>query len=241
MTRRITCGLTLSARSGFDIRNSALAAVLALCAASSAGAQNGTATPVTVADRDTIVSVGVMRPGDELNLQVYRDKELTGKYLIDSRGYVQIPGLGIIAVAGMSPAQATERLREQMIRRGTANPELAVYPLIRVSVLGEVVKPGLYSVDPGTSLIQLVTLVGGPTSQADLTHATVIREGRRVAVDLRSALEGSATGRLVLYSNDVLVVPRKNNFLSRENLGFALSSLSVALQIVSLAIVIRRT
>jgi protein involved in polysaccharide export with SLBB domain len=232
----------LSARTVFDIRNSALVALLTVCAAVSAAAQNATPAPVTpIADRDTIVSVGVMRPGDELNLQVYRDKELTGKYLIDSRGYVQIPGLGVIAVAGMSPAQATEALREQMIRRGTANPELAVYPLIRVSVLGEVVKPGLYSVDPGTSLIQLVTLVGGPTSQADLTHATVIREGRRVAVDLRSALEGSATGRLVLYSNDVLVVPRKNNFFSRENLGFALSSLSVALQIVSLAIVIRRT
>ena len=195
--------------------------------------------PITL--RDTLVSVGVMRPGDELNLQVFRDKELSGKYLIDSRGYVQIPGLGVIAVAGMSPAQATERLREQLIARGTANPELAVYPLIRVSVLGEVVKPGLYSVDPGTSLIQLVTLVGGPNANADLTHATVIREGRRVAVDLRSALEGSATGRLVLYSNDVLVVPRRSTLLSRENLSFVFTGLSLVISIMNLMIVSRRT
>ena len=189
---------------------------------------------------DTVVSVGVMRPGDELNLQVYRDKELTGKYLIDSRGYVQIPGLGVIAVAGMSPAQATERLREQLIKRGTANPELAVYPLIRVSVLGEVVKPGLYSVDPGTSLIQLVTLVGGPTNNSDLTRATVIREGKRVPVDLRSALQGSATGRLVLYSNDVLVVPRRSTFWSRENLAFVFTGLSLAIAIMNLMIISRQ-
>lgn len=233
----------MSARIGFDIRKALLASLPLLCGALTAlPAQGGVAPPSMVRPItvfDTVVSVGVMRPGDELNLQVYRDKELTGKYLIDSRGYVQIPGLGIIAVAGISPAEATERLREQLIKRGTANPELAVYPLIRVSVLGEVVKPGLFSVDPGTSLIQLVTLVGGPNNNADLTHATVIREGKRVAVDLRSALEGSATGRLVLYSNDVLVVPRKSNRFSKENVGFALGTISVLLQIIGLTIILR--
>ena len=228
----------MSVRTVFDIRKLVLALVLSFAAATSGAAQEEAATlpPPTL---DTSVSVGVMRPGDELNLQVYRDKELSGKYLIDSRGYVQIPGLGVIAVAGMSPAQATERLREQLIRRGTANPELAVYPLIRVSVLGEVVKPGLYSVDPGTSLIQLVTLVGGPNANSDLTHATVIREGKRVPVDLRSALEGSATGRLVLYSNDVLVVPRRSTFWSRENLSFVFTGLSLAIAVMNLIIVSR--
>lgn len=231
----------MSARIGSGIRKLLLGAAAALFViVAPVGAQD--TIPSALANPpalDTVVSVGVMRPGDELNLQVYRDKELTGKYLIDSRGYVQIPGLGVIAVAGMSPAQATERLREQMVRRGTANPELAVYPLIRVSVLGDVIKPGLYSVDPGTSLIQLVTLVGGPTPQADLTHATVIREGRRVAVDLRSALEGSATGRLVLYSNDVLVVPRRNTFWSRENLTFVFAGLSLAITFASFIIALQ--
>ena len=228
----------MSVRTVFDIRKLVLALALSFAVARPGVAQEEVATlpPPTL---DTSVSVGVMRPGDELNLQVYRDKELSGKYLIDSRGYVQIPGLGVIAVAGMSPAQATERLREQLIRRGTANPELAVYPLIRVSVLGEVVKPGLYSVDPGTSLIQLVTLVGGPNANSDLTHATVIREGKRVPVDLRSALEGSATGRLVLYSNDVLVVPRRSTFWSRENLSFVFTGLSLAIAVMNLIIVSR--
>lgn len=232
----------MSARTVFDIRKVIWRSLgLLLCVVASSGAQDATtAAPlVSPTARDTIVSVGVMRPGDELNLQVYRDKELTGKYLIDSRGYVQIPGLGVIAVGGMSPAQATDRLREQLIRRGTANPELAVYPLIRVSVLGEVFKPGLMSVDPGTSLIQLITLVGGPTNNADLSHATVIREGRRVAVDLRSALEGSATGRLVLYSNDVVVVPRRNAFWSRENIGFLITMLSGIITIANFVIVMQ--
>lgn len=211
--------------------------MMVLCAGFTSAAAQDTIT----VDRDTSsLSVGVMRPGDELNLQVFRDKELTGKYLIDSRGYVQIPGLGVIRVAGLSPAEATDRLRQQLVRRGTANPELAVYPLVRVSVLGEVVKPGLYSVDPGTSIIQLVTLVGGPTNNADLTRATVVREGKRVPIDLRSALTGSASGRVVLYSNDVLVVPRKNTLLSRENLSFVFTGLGLVISIMNLVIAARR-
>lgn len=206
--------------------------------AASASAQTGDSTVYPYADTAGL-AVGVMRPGDELNLQVFRDKELTGKYLIDSRGYVQIPGLGIIRVAGLSPAEATERLRQQLIRRGTANPELAVYPLIRVSVLGEVVKPGLFSVDPGTSIIQLVTFVGGPTSNADLTHTTVIREGKSVPIDLRSALAGSASGRVVLYSNDVLVVPRKSTLFSRENLSFIFTGLGLVIAILNLMLASR--
>lgn len=209
---------------------------MVFAASASAAAQDST----TLAQDTAGFSVGVMRPGDELNLQVFRDKELTGKYLIDSRGYVQIPGLGVIRVAGLSPAEATDRLREQLVRRGTANPELAVYPLIRISVLGEVVKPGLYSVDPGTSIIQLVTLVGGPTNNADLTHATVVRQGTRVSIDLRSALTGSASGRVVLYSNDVLVVPRKSTLLSRENLAFIFTGLGLVISIMNLVIASRR-
>ena len=39
-------------------------------------------------------SVGTLRAGDAVRIAVFRDKELTGEYLIDSRGQLQIPGLG---------------------------------------------------------------------------------------------------------------------------------------------------
>ena len=83
-------------------------------------------------------SVGVLRPGDALKIAVWREKELTGEYLIDARGLVQIPGLGDIIVAGLTPMEVKERLSEQLVRRGIVSPEISVHPVIRVSVLGEV-------------------------------------------------------------------------------------------------------
>lgn len=204
--------------------------VLAL-AVSAAGAQDSLPA---LSERN----VGVLRPGDVLKVVVFREKELSGEYLIDSRGIVQIPGLGDLQVGGSSPVEAKALLREQLIRRGIGEPEIAVYPLIRVSVLGEVRSPGQYPVDPGTSLLQVVAQAGGPTESANLERARVIREGRAFKVDLRSALAGSAAGRVVLYSNDVVVVPRKTGF-TRENVSFLFSALTVVLTVVNLVATLR--
>ena len=200
-----------------------------------AGAQDTTRAGV-VAD-SLSRSVGVLRPGDAVKIAVFRDSELTGEYLIDSRGQLQIPGLGVIQAAGLDPDQLKTSIRQALIQLGTTNPQISVQPLVRVSVLGEVRAPALYPVDPGISLIQLLTIAGGPTPNANLRRTRVVREGRVFEVDLESALTGSASGRVVLYSNDVVVVPKKTGF-TRETLQFVLGLTTTALSIATLIITI---
>ena len=174
-----------------------------------------------------------------LKISVFRDKELSGEYPIDARGYVQIPGLGVIKAAGLDPTDVTDRLRLALIERGFARPEISVQPLIRVSVLGEVRSPNVYPVDPGTSLLQLLTVAGGPTDRARLRDTRVIRDGRAFQVDMESALRGSAAGRVVLYSNDVVVVGRKKG-LTNENLGITLTAASLVIAVLNIAFLVRR-
>ena len=183
-------------------------------------------------------SVGVLRPGDALKIAVWREKELSGEYLIDARGLVQIPGLGDIIVAGLTPMEVKARLSEQLVRRGIIAPEISVQPVIRVSVLGEVRSPGLLSVEPGTNLIHLITLAGGPTERANMRAVRVIRAGRPYEVDLQSALSGSSAGRAVLFSNDVVFLDRKRG-LTRENLSFGLNMLTAVLSIISVVTVVQ--
>ena len=182
--------------------------------------------------RDTLRNVGVLRSGDAVKIAVFRDKELTGEYLIDSRGELQIPGLGVIRASGLDPTQLREALTTALRQWGVTEPEIAVQPLVRVSVLGEVRVPALYPVDPGTSLIQLLTIAGGPTPNANLRKTRVVREGHVFEVDLQSALGGSAAGRVVLYSNDVVVVPKRTGF-TRENLSFVLGLTTAAVSLAT--------
>ena len=112
-------------------------------------------TPATAAPppTDTLARpTGTLRSGDLLKIRVYRDSELSGEYLINAQGDVQIPGVGVIRAAGLDPTQISERLVEAFRARGFRTPEIAVQPLIRVSVLGEVRTPGLYPVEPGVTL-----------------------------------------------------------------------------------------
>lgn len=215
----------------------AVACAVALSAATSARAQDTTRAGI-VAD-SLSRSVGVLRPGDAVKIAVFRDPELTGEYLIDSRGQLQIPGLGVIQAAGLDPDQLKTSIRQTLIQLGTTNPQIAVQPLVRVSVLGEVRAPALYPVDPGISLIQLLTIAGGPTPQANLRRTRVVREGRVFEVDLESALTGSAAGRIVLYSNDVVVVPKKSGF-TRETLQFVLSLTTTALSIATFIYTVKK-
>ena len=218
----------------FGIRRLALAGALLPAVLS---AQDSARVPVPPVDTTATQSgversVGVLRPGDALKITVWREKELSGEYLIDARGLVQIPGLGDIVVAGLTPMEVKARLSEQLVRRGIVEPEIAVQPVIRVSVLGEVRNPGLQSVEPGTNLMHLITLAGGPTERANMKAVRVIRGGRPYKVDLQSALSGSSAGRVVLFSNDVVFLDRRRG-LTRENLSFGLNMLTAILGIIS--------
>ena len=204
-------------------------AVALACATALVGAPcslRGQATPnipppadVRASDAPAERRVGGLRPGDLLRVTVFREKEISGDFLIDARGLVQIPGIGVLQVGGLEPQQAQERIVAALMTRGYEKPDVAVQAQIRVSVLGEVRQPALYPTEPGTSLLQLLTLAGGPTERANLRAARVVREGRVFVVDLESGLAGGAAGRVVLYSGDYVVIPRRTG-LTRETLTF---------------------
>lgn len=224
---------------------SALAVVLLTLAAGSAAAQVPAAAPpcsvTTVApspDSPTARRVGVLRSGDLLKINVFRTKELSGDYLIDSQGRLVIPGLGVLQTAGLEPRQVEQGLRELLACQGI-RPEVSVQAQIRVSVLGEVRTPGIFPVDPGITLLQLLTVAGGETPRADLSKARVIREGRSYPVNLRGALAGGSAGSIVLNSNDVLVVPKRTGF-TREDASFVLGALGALVGVLNLVATLTR-
>src|SRR3954447_23710913 len=101
---------------------SSVFAVLVIAAAPAQGQK----LPPLPAPQDTGTvprNVGALRPGDVLKIAVFRDKELTGDYPIDARGYVQIPGLGVIKAAGLDPTEVTDRLRLPPLRGGVRPPQ----------------------------------------------------------------------------------------------------------------------
>lgn len=182
--------------------------------------------------------VGVLHSGDLIKLNVFRSKEFSSDYIIDSDGRLVIPGLGALAAAGIEPRELENRVRDLLTCRGIV-PDVSLQAQIRVSVTGEVRNPAVYPAEPGISVLRLLTMAGGATQNADLSKTTVIREGRTYRVDLNRALNGDASGSVILNSNDVVVVPKKTGF-NRNDLSFVLGIAGVLLSAANVMVTLSR-
>ena len=182
--------------------------------------------------------VGVLHSGDLIKLNVFRSKEFSSDYIIDSDGRLVIPGLGALAAAGTEPRELENRVRDLLTCRGIV-PDVSLQAQIRVSVTGEVRNPAVYPAEPGISVLRLLTMAGGATQNADLSKTTVIRDGRTYRVDLNRALNGDASGSVILNSNDVVVVPKKTGF-SRSDVSFVLGIAGVLLSAANVMVTLSR-
>ncbi len=206
--------------------SAAIAAVLGSTPFAAARAQNPppapTQTPAAApqAPAADTASPLAIRPGDVIKIEVWGHTELSGEFPIDENYNLLYPLIGAINVRSLSVAQLREQLNtdlSQLFQR----PFLTLTPLFRVAVLGEVVKPGLYSVDPTLTVFDLLALAGGPTREANERKLQLIRGGENIRVSLEPAAIARSTLReLGVRSGDQLVVPR--SFLTRQDLSLLL-------------------
>ena len=113
-----------------------------------------------------------------------------------------IPGLG----AAKSAVQA---LVARNFAQSKAELQVTHLREIRISILGEVYRPGSYLVSSLGSLVNVLSLAGGPTSRGSLREISVMRGGNEVRkLDLYPLrAEGRGNPNFSLESGDVLFVP----------------------------------
>ena len=147
-----------------------------------------------------------LRPGDLLKIEVWREEDLSGEFLVQSDGTATLPLLGDIQVSSTPlPELRDELLR--LYRRELRNPSISITPLRRVYVLGEVNEPGLHPVDPTVSLAGAIGLAGGPTVLGDPRRVRVLRDG---AVLLDRVRSEAALAALDIRSGDQIYVDRRH-------------------------------
>lgn len=151
-----------------------------------------------------------LRPGDLLRVTIWREPDLSGEFLVDERGISILPLLGPQEVAG----REIETLRQQL-QAGYAehldNPSVTITPLKQIFVLGEVLRPGAYHVDPTVSLRAALAMAGGTSQGAAKDRVRIINVGGEVR-ELKLTEMGA---HAPLHSGDEIRVPLKS-WLSRN-------------------------
>lgn len=161
----------------------------------------------------------VLQSGDEVDIQVYREPELSGTYRLSSAGEIRHAILGSVTLGGLTRRQAEERLTEQLAEDYLVNPRVIMKVTsaltYQVVIFGEVRKPGVYPLPPDQSitLLQLIAQSGGFTDLASADRVRIVREvdGKQTAIRARVAdiLAGRKNhADIPLNPGDVVVVPQ---------------------------------
>lgn len=120
-------------------------------------------------------------PGDVLGVRVWNQPTMSiERTRVREDGKVTVPFLQDVEVAGKTPAELSERLQVQL-KTYVVNPVVTITveeqrPL-RISVTGEVAKPGVYELDRGAGVLSALAAAGGFTEFAHRDRIFVLRYG----------------------------------------------------------------
>lgn len=188
----------------------------------------------------------VLGTGDQVRLDIYDVSELNDlerTVLVD--GSLTFPWIGKVRVAGLTLDAAQQRITLAYIRF-INNPILTFEILqprpLRVGIVGEVRRPGGYTLDIGAggaeesgasgaywpSLTQAIGAAGGVTQSADIRNVQIQRStGELVSVNLWTLLQtGSLAGDVSLLDGDQIVIPVAVELSAAEVTDLSASSLA---------------
>ena len=154
----------------------------------------------------------IVGPGDSFNIYIWGNIQQVLSATVDRDGKIALPEVGVLTVWGLTYNQV-EKLIKDALTSVYANVQIDVsmgkLRTIRVFVLGEVVKPGGYTLSSLATLFQALYEAGGPTKLGSLRKIKLLRNNKLVdEVDLyKFLLEGEKKQDYRLFSDDVIFVP----------------------------------
>jgi polysaccharide biosynthesis/export protein len=161
-----------------------------------------------------------------------------GGYLVDNAGYIRMHSIGLIHTDGLTKDQLSDTITSKLMTLGVlTNPYCVIrYSNFKITVLGEVKSPGVFTVSgEKASILEAMGLAGDISDYGLKGRVLLIREvnGRRTysRVDLLDP-NIFTSPNFYLRQNDVLLVEadrRKPTALDQQTLSY----ITVAATVVS--------
>lgn len=148
--------------------------------------------------------------GDRILLVVEGDSTLSDTFTVVAGPAIELPVIGAVSLAGVTRAGVEAHLVREL-GRYLKNPVVHARPLIRLSILGEVARPGFYAVPTDLVLADALMVAGGPTQEARADKLRIHRGGSVVWGGLKLQAEiarGATLEELGLRAGDRLEVPK---------------------------------
>jgi len=153
----------------------------------------------------------VIGPGDEVKILLWGRVNAQYNLIVDRNGNITIPQIGPVPVAGLTFEDMSKHLIKQAEQIIGANIDVTMGALksIPIFVLGDVKRPGAYTVGSFATITDALLIAGGPTDIGTMRNIQLKRGGKVVSTfDLYDLLlNGDKSKDVILMAGDVVFVP----------------------------------
>lgn len=159
----------------------------------------------------------IIGPDDQLLIDLSGDNDVNYDLKVSPDGTIRLQYVGPVSVGGLSIEQATSKIKSSLastypsVRNGRTSiaVNLGNIRSIKVTILGEVIKPGSYTLSSLSSVFNALDASGGPNSNGSFRKIQVIRNGKVIStVDVYDLLlNGIQRGNIRLQDQDIINIP----------------------------------
>ncbi len=157
----------------------------------------------------------LLGPGDEIDVHVWRNPDLSRKVPVRPDGLISLPLAGELMASGKTVAQLNAELTAilgEFVQHPTVTVTVTQVRSMVVYVTGRVARSGTLTLDRPINVMQAITMAGGVQEFANRNGVVIIRtvNGEQVRIPFRygDAVKGKGDiAELVLQSGDVVYVP----------------------------------
>lgn len=125
----------------------------------------------------------VIGPDDALQVVFWREKDLSAEVVVRPDGMISLPLINEVKAEGLTPEQLRVTLltaAAKFVEEPTVTVVVKAINSRKVYITGQVGKPGPYSLNGPTTVLQLIATAGGVAEYADKSKIVVLRkEGGR--------------------------------------------------------------
>ena len=158
----------------------------------------------------------VVGPNDQLDINVYGNSLANWKLQVSPEGNINIPGIGIVNVGSKTIENVTSIIKAKLaannyaIGRGTnVSVTLGNIRSIKVIIVGQVEKPGTYTLPSLATAFVALSAAGGPNENGTYRQIEIIRNNQVIRrLDVYDFLvKGSQKDNISLQDQDIVRVP----------------------------------
>ena len=154
-------------------------------------------------------------PGDVLFISVWKEPDLQMEVLVRPDGAFSFPLAGDISTSNRSVLDLKDEITKRLnsyIADAVVTVQVRQVLGNRIYVIGQVIRPGVFIVNPQVDVMQALSMAGGTTPFAALTDIKILRRSgnkqRAIPFRYNDVVKGNNLDQnIVLQSGDVVVVP----------------------------------